>query len=150
VSGLTEREILDRHAQALGDADQACQRLGKNADPTYLAPRGHDYGNLKRALKALEGSARQMAHFRADTRWVKLGIVYARAQTQCQHKFAGQRWAYFNALRALFAMGHRRLEALRDNKTGARGPILPTQPTSWLILPDYRAPQAPPWRGAVH
>lgn len=147
---LSELEILARHSDALGDADRACQHLGRNADPTYLAPRGHDYGNLKRALKALEGSARQMAHFRADTRWVKLGIVYARAQTQCQHKFVGQRWAYFNELRKLFELGQRRMAALRDSKTGTRGPILPTKDTSWLILDDYATPRPPPWRGAVH
>ena len=147
---LSESEILSKHHDALGEADRACQNLGKNADPTYLAPRGHDYGNLKRALKALEGSARQMAHFRADTRWVKLGIVYARAQTQCQHKFVGQKWAYFNKLRELFVLGQRRMTALAEMRTGTRGPILPTQPTSWLVLPDWSAPRPPPWRGEVH
>lgn len=69
---LTETEIVDRHRQALGEAHRACQRLGKNADDDYLAIRGPDYTALKEAVELLEGSARQMAHFRSDARWLKL------------------------------------------------------------------------------
>lgn len=140
---LTEAEILSRHHQALGEARGACQRLGRNADADYLAPRGHDYGELRRALKALEGSSRQMAHFRADARWVKLGIVYAKAMRAAQAKFVGQRWSYFNELTALFELGLRRMNDLKDNRTGRLGAILPTQPTDWLILPDLKRPAAP-------
>lgn len=148
---LTENEILSKHTQALGEAHRACQNLGRNADPEYLAPRGHDYGNLSRALKALEGSARQMAHFRADARWLKLGIVYAKAMRGAQVKFVGQRWGYFNQLMALFELGVRRLDDLQNRKTGTSGPILPTRPASeWLILPDHKPALRPPWRGSVH
>ena len=146
MGALTERDILDRHRQALGEAHRACQRLGKNADPLYLAPRGHDYGNLKRALEMLEGSARQMAHFREDARWLRLGIVYAKAMRSAQSKFIGQRWAYFNELTKLFALGHRRVEELQA-KTGTQGPILPSRPSDWLVLPDHRVPWA---RGTSH
>ena len=145
---LSENEIMDRHSQALGEARRACQRLGRNADPTYLAPRGHDYGNLKRALNALEGSARQMAHHRSDARWVKLGIIYARAMRAAQAKFVGQRWGYFNEMIKLFELGLRRMDELRNNKTGKAGPILPTRPTDWLILPDHKVPF--PNRGPMH
>ena len=135
---LTESEILARHMQALSEARIACERLGRNADPEYLAPRGHDYGNLRRALQALEGSARQMAHFRADTRWVKLGILYARALRSAQVKFVGQRWVWFKELITLIDLGQRNMQALRDSKVGQCGPILPTKPTDWLILPDLK------------
>lgn len=136
---ISETEILDRHRQSLGEAHRACQRLGKNADPTYLAPRGHDYGNLKRALDTLEGSARQMAHFRADARWLKLGMLYAKARRAAQAKFVGQRWDYFGELMKLFELGHRRLEELQA-RTGTHGPILPSRPSEWLHLPDHKVP----------
>lgn len=144
---LSEREIIDRHTQALGEAHRACQRLGKNADPEYLAPRGHDYGNLKRALNALEGSARQMAHFREDARWLKLGVLYAKAMRTAQAKFVGQRWGAFNELMKLFENGQRSMADLRDRKTDTRGPILPQRASDWLILPDHKVPR--PYRGPM-
>mgnify|MGYP001579444676 CR=1 FL=1 len=140
-SGLTEREILDRYVQALGEAKAACQYLGLNADPQYLAPRGAHYGNLRVALQALEGSCRQMAHFRADARWIKLGFFYAGVIRKMQVRFIGQRWLWFKELIALFETGQRRMEALRDRRTGRTGAILPTQPTDWLLLPDIKRPQ---------
>ena len=150
MGALTEVEILDRHAQALGEAHQACQRLGRNADPEYLAPRSRDYGNLKRALQALEGSARQMGHFRADGRWFRLGIVYAKAMRVAQAKFVGQRWAAFNEMMKLFDIGFHHLDELKNGRTGATGPILPKRASEWLILPDHRVPMPPPWRGTTH
>ena len=146
---LSETDIIDRHKQALGEAHRACQRLGRNADPDYMAPRGHDYSNLRRALQALEGSCRQMAHFRADARWIKLGVVYAKAMRTAQAKFVGQRWAYFNELTKLFELGQRSMEDLQSRKTGRLGAILPSQPTDWLVLPDLRIPRPHHFR-SVH
>lgn len=147
-SALTENEIIDRHQQALGEAHRACQRLGKNADPTHLAPRGHDYGNLKRALDALEGSSRQMAHFRADARWLKLGVLYAKTRRGAQRAFVAQRWAWFGALMPLFVNGQRSMVDLKDMKTGraSSSPILPSRPSDWLVMPDHQVPM-PPMRG---
>lgn len=133
---LSENEILDRHQQALGEARRACQHLGRNADPEYLAPRGAHYAHLTRSLKALEGSCRQMAHFRSDARWLRLGIHYARQMRTVQAKFVGQQWAWFNEFKALFELGERRLAELRDAKTGVSGAILPKRASEWLILPD--------------
>lgn len=137
----TEQDIIDRHMQALGEAQRACQRLGRNADPDFLAPRGHDYGNLKRALQALEGTARQMCHWRQDTRWLKLGILYAKAMRLAQVKFVGQRWAAFNEMTKLFDRGLREMEELKTRRTGQIGPVLPSRPTDWLILPDHKVPR---------
>lgn len=147
---LSENEILDRHTQALGEAHRACQRLGRNADPEFLAPRGHDYGNLKRALNALEGSARQMAHHRADARWLKLGVLYARAARASQAKFVGQRWAWYKALMPLFENGQRSVDELRNRRTGmlSSSPILPSRPSDWLVLPDHKPAMRGP--GTVH
>lgn len=133
---VTEQDVLDRHKQALGEAHRACQRLGKNADTDYLAPRGHDFQELKRALTRLEGSARQMAHLRSDARWIKLGVLYAKVMRTAQVKFVGQRWNAFNDLMEIFTTGSRRLEELQA-KTGTTGPILPKRASDWLILPDY-------------
>lgn len=146
-SGLSEREILDRHIQSLGEADRACERLARNADSNYLSPRGKDYGDLKRALTLMEGTCRQMAHYRGDTRWLKLGVVYAKAMRGSQAKFVGQRWAWYGELRALFRLGHVRLAELAEQKTGRSGLILPKR-TDWLIMPDHKVPQ--PNRGTMH
>lgn len=140
---ITENEILSRHKQALGEAHRACQRLGRNADTDYLAPRGNDYGDLKEALTLLEGSTRQMAHFRADARWLRLGVVYAKAMRIAQVKFVSQKWNAFNELKGLFELGHRRIEELQT-RTGTTGPILPQNPSSWLTMPDVKLPQLRP------
>lgn len=142
---LTETDILDRHKQALGEAHRAAQNLGRNADPSYLAPRGKHYGDLKRALTALEGSCRQMAAWRSDARWLKLGVIYAKAMRGAQAKFVGQRWSWFNELMALFVLGHNRLDELQTMKTGrlSSSPILPNNPSAWLHLPDHKVPMPP-------
>lgn len=142
---ITESEILSRHKQALGEAHRSCQRLGRNAADDYLAPRGQDYGELKEALEALEGSCRQMAHFRADARWLRLGVVYAKAMRISQTKFVAQKWNAFNELKGLFELGHRRIEELQT-RTGTAGPILPQNPSSWLVMPDLKIPKASPVR----
>lgn len=145
MSGLTETEIMDRHVQALKEARDACQWLAKNADPEWLAPRGRHYGNLKRALKALEGSSRQMAHFRGDGRWIKLGVLYARAMLTVHKAFLRQNWVVFRDIVPLFENGLVRMDDLATRRTGTTGPILPKR-TDWLIMPD----QVHISRGLVH
>jgi hypothetical protein len=146
---LTETEILDRHRQALGEAHRACQALGRNADPTYIAPRGAHYTRLKEAVERLEGSARQMAHWREDARWLRLGIFYGGPVLRmAQKKYVGQRWNDFNKMREIFDRGLREFEELATRKVAKAGPILPSRPLDWLILPDHRVPQ--PNRGTMH
>lgn len=133
---VTEGEILDKHVQSLMEASEACQLLARNADPQKIAPRGRIYGNLKRALTALEGSCRQMNYYREDTRWLRLGMLYAKAMVTVSVLFEHQNWIGFGKLRELFDNGQRRMDDLATQKTGQRGPILPTKPTNWLIMPD--------------
>jgi hypothetical protein len=152
MSGLTQREILTKHEQCLREAKEACVQLAKNADPEYLFPRGHLYGNLKRALTQLEGTCRQMAAFRDDTRWLQLGFVYARAIRQVQVKFNDQKWLYFRELIALFENGLKRMDDLANRKTGKSGIIMPAT-YNWLMLPDHKTPQqrlADRLRNTVH
>ncbi len=135
---LTEADVLSKHTQALKEASECCQLLARNADPEKAAPRGHIYGNLRRALTSIEGTCRQMCYFREDTRWIKLGILYANAMRKCSQMFANQNWMGFGQIRKLFDEGLRRMDDLANLKTGQRGPILPTKPTGWLIMPDLQ------------
>lgn len=135
---VTEAEILDRHVQSLKEAREACRLLAQNQDPLLIAPRGHNYGNLKRALGQLEGTCRQMNYNREDTRWIRLGILYGKTIHACQHLFANQDWAGFGRLTAMFENGLVRVKELATAKTGQRGPMLPTRPSSWLIVPDQK------------
>ena len=141
MAGFSEVELFDRHRQSLGEAHRACQDLGRNADSERVALKGHHYVALKEALSILEGSARQMAHLRSDARWLKLGVLYAKIMRQVQVKFVTQRWAYFTQLLELFEHGRTRLDDLANRPTGTLGPILPQNPSSWLIMPDYQAPR---------
>lgn len=152
MSGLTQQEVLSKHEQCLKEGGEACAQLAKNADPTYIHPRGHLYGNLKRALTQLEGTCRQMSMFRDDARWTKLGFVYARAIRMIQPKFVAQDWLFFGKLKPLFEDGLKRMDDLANRKTGRSGIILPTD-YSFLHLPDQKTPQqrlADRLRNTVH
>lgn len=133
---LTEGEILDRFEQALGEADRACQTLERNADEEYLALRGMHYAALKRALGQLEGCARQMAAWRSDTRWLRVGVLYARITRSIQQKFVAQQWKWFGAVRPAFERGRKEMDILRHGRVGKVGAILPENPSSWLIMPE--------------
>lgn len=137
MTRLTDQEILDRHRQSLGEANRACQMLGRFADKDLIGLKGGHYGELKRALDSLEGSARQLGTLRGDARWIRLGAVYGRTRIVIQRMFGRQQWAKFGELRSLFELGERRLEEL-DAKTGTLGPILPKRASEWLIMPEVR------------
>lgn len=140
---LTENEILDAHAQALKEARDICLKLARNADPELIAPRGALYGQLRDALGRIEGSARQMCHWREDARWIKAGIFWAKTRRVCQVLFVGQRWADFQGIAKVCERGLVSRDELRDTRTGVRGPVLPKRPSSWLIMPDMGPVRAP-------
>lgn len=140
MSGLTEREILSRHTQSLGEARDACQWLARNADPEKIAPRNRHYRNLQKALKELEGTCRQMSAYRDDTRWLPLGIFYAKVMRTVTTKYRGMDWLAFGQIAQVFVLGIKKVETLAEAKTGRLGPILPKR-TDWLILPDPKTPQ---------
>jgi len=149
MSYTSEAEILSRHAQSLKEGRDACQWLARNADPEQAAPRGRHYRHLRTALQELEGTCRQMSMYRADARWTKLGIVYAKAMRIARKKMVKSDWLGFRELTKLFDIGLRHMEELSTAKTGIPGMILPKRPSDWLILPDEYRPQtawAPPTR----
>jgi hypothetical protein len=135
---LTQTEVLDKHKQCLKEARDACLWLAKNSDPEYIAPRGVHYRKLRTALKELEGSARQMCALRDDTRWTKLGMVYAKAMRVAHKHFLQMNWAAFRKLSDLFINGLRSMDELANMKTGKSGAILPVNPSSWIIMPEVQ------------
>jgi hypothetical protein len=135
MSDLSEVEILSRHKAALGEAREACLFLARNADPFQAAPRGHHYRMLRAALRALEGSSRQMAHWREDARWLKLGIHYAKAQRVAHQLFLKMNWLGFQTFSTMFDNGLSHLDELATRKTGHMGMILPKN-TDFLRMPE--------------
>lgn len=144
---LTEVEILDRHVQSLKEARQLCWFMASQVEPEYVAPRGRNYAKLRTALKECEGCCRQMSHWRADARWVRAGILYARLIRAAQQKFVGQQWSWFGSAILVLDRLLATMRDLAERKTGTVGPILPTQPTDWLRIPDLKIPTPPRYGG---
>jgi hypothetical protein len=152
MNTVTQQELLAKHKECLKQGKEVCIQLAKNADPAYLFPRGHLYGQLRRALTQLEGTCRQLAANRDDTRWTKLGFVYARGLRMAQVKFNNQEWLFFRKFQELFEQGLVHMNDLATRKTGKSGIILP-QRYDWLVLPDHKTPQqrlADRLRNTVH
>ena len=114
-----------------------CQRLGSQLDPEKAEPRGWQYAALRDHIGLLEGTCRQMAAFREDARWIRLGIQYAKLRRSAQKHFIAQRWKAFTQMMPIFEAGLRSVADLAEAKTGARGPILPKNASSWLVLPTH-------------
>src|SRR5262249_27521279 len=139
-----------RYAQSLKEARQHCVELGRQADPQLIAPRGWRYAELRQKVTQLEGCSRQMAHFRADARWVRLGVQFAKMLQLIQRLFIGQKWLEFRRLGEVFGLHMRNCEELATGKTGrlaSQGPILPQRASDWIIVPNWKSPFQP--RGSV-
>jgi hypothetical protein len=136
MTHLSESEVLDRHRQSLGEAKRACLALKRHADPNLLELKGPDYMALKKNLEMLETSARQIAHFRSDSRWIRLGAIYGRARIQVQGLYGNRKWLLFGELASLFDRGLVHLAEL-DKQTGVVGrPILPQRQSEWMWMPQ--------------
>ena len=115
-----------------------CQRLGSQLDPEKAEPRGWQYAALRDHIGLLEGTSRQMAAFREDARWIRLGVQYAKLRRSAQKHFIAQRWKAFTQMMPIFEAGLRSVADLAEQKTGGIGPVLPKRPSDWLILPEHR------------
>lgn len=120
MSDLTEVEILDCLRTNLRAAIQHCEDLAN------LPAQGPTYIQFRKELKLIEGSCRQIAHWREDSRWLQLGLIMEEA-----HQRAGK-WIRKHHPRPLFLKLAENLRAmimachnLETMKTGKRGPILP-------------------------
>lgn len=145
---LTENEVLSKYVECLSEGRELCMLLARNADPEKVGPRGGIYSKLRTALRELEGCCRQMNYMREDARWVKMGIMWAKAMRIALDAYTAHNWLKFGKLAELFDNGLKRMRDLADARTGVRGAILPQRPSDWLILPDRPLPGIT--RGLIH
>jgi hypothetical protein len=152
---LSEHEILSRHVQALQEAKDQCLWFSTQQDKERAAPRGHHYTLLREALKLAEGSARQMAHYRGDARWVRIGAFCAKLMRKVQILYVGQQWRKLGLLAEVFDGQMWKVEDFKHRRTDTLGVILPTPgkmdwirqpegtpllPGTWSPLPGLGAP----------
>ncbi len=144
MGALTEREIFACLIENWRLAAEDCDRLARGE-------RGSVYRRLKTELALIEGSMRQAAVWREDTRWLEIMKIPAKA-----HQSAGlwlrERHAAgkFAKLAEILRFGQKATEELRTKRTERLGLILPTPmpgphretrpvqvvTTSGLILPE--------------
>jgi len=128
-----EPEFITKHLDALRVAEECCETLKMNA--VEPAPRGAVYAKLVQANKELEGTCRQMFHWRGDdARWLRLGSLYAKALKVMARLYLGERWEEFGDLAYIYRIGFRRLMNLAERPTG-RGIekfILPGDISPWF------------------
>ena len=119
---LTEREIFDRLQQSLKRAISLCTDLATQPKS------GANFHALRAELKLIEGSCRQAAVWREDTRWLQPALKAEQA-----HQIA-RIWLdrptvsskkLFAKLGDVLRQWVKDLEALKTGKTGRRGIILP-------------------------
>ena len=124
---VTEPEILSCLKENFRLAAQHCDDLA------VLPARGPTYDLLRAELKACENCCRQVAWYREDTRWLRLGMMMEEA-----HKRAGNwlrtdpRTTTDNAAHPMFTRlaenlraGMKRVTDLETQATGRLGMILP-------------------------
>jgi len=137
VGYLTEIEIISRLMDELRIAAQA-------ADDIAVRPRrGRNYRDLCDSLGSAEGACRQLAHWRGDYRWLKIGIMLheahrragewlrgvkvkgqTRGATRLQMPMSEKHPLFIKLAEALRAM-HSQAKAMKDAATGIVGPVLP-------------------------
>lgn len=136
MGALTEIEIFDRMEQSLKEAAELADRLAVEnlRGPLYHALREH--------LSLIEGCARQAAAWRADARWLKIGMI----AHECHERAGGwlrgykdkdgKRIAYSvthkNKMFVMLAINLRGIagvaEAFKTGATRRVGPIIPEIP----------------------
>ena len=121
MGDLTEIEIFDRMKESFRASSDACLRLARGE-------RGPLYRQLRAHLGLIEGTLRQAAWWREDTRWLYVVPLVAKA-----HQSAGQ-WLRdkgpetgrkFAKLAEILKYGEKATEDLRLKRTERIGLILP-------------------------
>lgn len=124
---VTETEILTCLRENFRLAAEHCDALA------VLPGRGPTYELLRTELKTVENCCRQVAWYREDTRWLRIGMLMAEA-----HKRAGTwlrtypRTMVSNAAHPMFTRladnlraGIERVDELQNKATGRIGMVLP-------------------------
>lgn len=116
---LTEREIEGQLKECLRKGAEAAYALSQGV-------RGFAYLELMKEMKTAEACCRQMAHIRADTRWLSFGLKMAEAQQRCGDWLRAKEPSWrFKGLAEILASFLANLDQLMHKKTGRRGVILP-------------------------
>jgi hypothetical protein len=121
MTETTETELFDC---LIGNLKSARADVALMADPSIL--RGPLYFRVKEALKLVEGSARQIAHWREDSRWLKIGLAAEVAHQmvrQWVERREGPKAYTFMAIQMQRWLNL--VEVIRHAKTGKLGLILP-------------------------
>lgn len=125
MSDLTEREIFDRLVTSFREVAEHCEALAVQVNRV----KGQRYVKLREHLKLVEGSCRQAAMWRDDSRWLQIGQFAAECHRKCGD------WLRFKTKGPMFLklaenmrMMQKAAEQMRDAATGVRGPILPAVP----------------------
>jgi len=152
MGALTETEIFDCLTTNFRLAAEHCEDLAR------LPRKGPTYRLLREELQLIEGACRQAAHWREDSRWLRIGIYMGEAHrlagewlrgikqpNGARIKIAeGQRHPLFMKLAENLRAGWKRAEEFRTRATGKIGTILPrplpaphrdTRPSGWNRSP---------------
>ena len=127
MSGRTEAEVFSFLTENFRLAAERCEKLAW--DPY----RGFVYNSFVKELKGIEGACIQACDHRADSRWLRIGMLMAEAHRRAGHWMRNSRTkaerkiadARFKMLAENLRMFAREAEDLRDKATGRVGMILP-------------------------
>lgn len=121
MTDTTENELFDCIIGNFKSAISDCKQM---ADPMSL--RGLMYQRVKESLKLVEGSSRQIAHWREDSRWLQIGISAEAAHEMLRRWVAnhapGQQYVF---MAVQLERWLNLVETMRHAKTEKIGPILP-------------------------
>lgn len=122
MANVTEAEILALLRQQFRLSAEYCDALA------ILPARGPTYRKFRESLKIVENCCRQVAYYRQDARWFRVGL-----QMEEAHRRAGH-WLRRHSPRPLFVKladnlraGAAAAERLETAATGRVGMILPRQ-----------------------
>lgn len=119
---LAEHEVISRMRDGFRSAGEKCEAISR------LGPLGGSWMEISRELDAIEGCARQLAHYRGDARWLRLVPLYVKAKEAGRTLYMLNRWSDFRRYAMIFAQGLARMDDLATRPTGQLGPILPKFP----------------------
>ena len=132
-----EPEFIAKHKESLREAREACLKLARTV--VEPGPRGTYSLVLAKANRALEGTCRQLHHWRGDdSAWLRMGALYSRAEKLAQQMRMSGNWAGFAELAKLYEKGMRNIEDLATRPTGRSIEkfIDPGDISEWFKLPS--------------
>lgn len=136
---LTENEIFSQMKERLKSAASDCDLIA--SQPLS----GAFFKHMRESLKLVEGSCRQMAMCREDSRWLTPAMYMERAHQIARawlHRPSVKSKKLFVGLAAALRAMYRDIEKLQNNPVGRAGAILPAS-----VDPKRRGHVDMPFRG---